>query len=1115
MTVQLWGFEGVIYFALPMRLFGAFLLILSTSITAYILVRGFRERLSTWRRSAGWRRWLFLTLIVSSPLLAQTFLVQIPVRPGTFIPGVPLEPSPPTFALFGALPWMLAAGMFGVWEATLLGLLAGLARGGWGTQHLMTPCFLAVEAAAVAWLLRRDYEELPGRLARSPAFSSLVGGALFGLCMTLERFSYSGGSVFDGLDFAGAMLGPIMLASLVESGFPGALGESVRWVVPEVWYKPARLVVGPYNRSLAARLVTVFLLLGIASGGVLLYGDWVLAQRSARELIERELVRSASQFGQSVPYFIQTGRMLTQESALELSELIREGELSAGRLQAELRANAFFSDISIFDVDLKLMAKYPAHEGVPWEPPQEVSAALRAAREGVSEEVVVPTDTAGSPSEIIFVTPIEDPQSGEELALLAATSRLTVNPLIKPALTALEASNIAEAYLTDENGLVLLQAGQAEPGVVFDSDVLEAEGVRLDVAPDGSRRLLYAHPVGGYPWSVVVATPYRTVQRQAFEIASRLFGVVVLVGGLLVLAVYAISRRLTQPLRTMSSIARSIARGHLAQPVPSAGRDEIGLLSSSFERMRRSLKARLEELELLLNVSNQVAASFDLETVLPPILEGARGVNGATLVRLVLKGDQGDSLLTEQSLQAGLDPGNWSSLDQQVLALCESRGRFTLENPSRAKAVLDTQSVTEPVEALTALPIRHRESFVGVLWLGHRSPRSISPDDLNLLTILAGQLGVAVANGRLYQRVQQERRRLRAVLDVTPDAVIVFDRQERIVLVNPTAERLLNWSKEDAEGKTVEGWIRNGALRRFLLQKGDDGVRTAEISLDADRVVFATVSEIYTEETEPSGRVCVLWDVSHYKKLDALKTEFVSTVSHDLRAPLTLMRGYATMLNMVGDVNEQQQSYLDKILASLERMGRLIDNLLDLGRIEAGMGLTLGTVHVGEVVGDVVQSYRARAQNKQLSLDLHLQDDLSPIEADGALLEQAVGNLVDNAIKFTPSGGRVEVEIQGTDEHIQVLVKDTGVGIAAMDQARLFEKFYHGREGEGTPEKGLGLGLAIVRSIAEQHGGRVHVESRLGEGSTFTLEVPIRQKGRGPHPSANRPNPPIDLNEES
>lgn len=1097
MTLQFWGFESEPYFALPMRYLGYLVLFLAASVTIWILYRGYRKRGTAWGQMPRWYSPTLVTLLVSAPLLAQTFLVRVPFRQAIFIPGVPLEPAAPVFGLSAALPWMLAAGMFGVWEATLVALVGGLARAGWGTQHLLTPFLMALEAAFVAWLLHRDYEELPGRLARSPAFSGLVGGALFGFAAGLELFCYSGGGVFDGLDYAAGMLGPVLLAALVESGFPGALGESLRWLAPGTWYKPERLVVGPYNRSLVARLVTVFLILGIVSGGVLLYGDWVLAQRSARELVEREMIQSARQLGESVPYFVQAGRMLSEEAALNLSGPLSQRTISAAHLQKQLRLTAFFAEYALFDVDLALIAIYPDIGRLQDEQGQELTSALEGAKNGVPGEVVLQPRFTGSPAELVFITPVFSADGDEDVAgVLASSSRLTPNPLLQPALSSLESLGVKEAYLTDETGMVLLQLGEREPGLGMGEEILDEPGVQLDTAPDGSRRLRYTHHVDGYPWFVIVATPFQTVQRQAFEIASRLFGVVVLVGGLLLFAVYAFSRRLTEPLRSMSSMARSIARGHLSQPIPVSGQDEIGQLSSSFERMRQSLKARLEELEILLDVSNQIAASFDMGTVLPHILEGVRSVNGATLVRLVFTSDQDEELFQESVRQAGVDPGGWSSLDQQVLELCRERGRFSLENPSRAKAVLDLSNLQDPIEALSALPIQHQEEFVGVLWLGHRSPRTLSPDDLNLLTILAGQLGVAIANSRLYQRAQQERTRLTAVLDVTPDAVIVIDRQDRIVLVNPAAERLLGWSSDEVAGQPAEAWIEHVPLRRFLLQSAQGGVRTAELEMDVEKVVFASVSDIDIGEAEPSGRVCVLWDVSHYKKLDALKTEFVSTVSHDLRAPLTLMRGYATMLNMVGDVNQQQRAYIDKMQTSLEQMGRLIDNLLDLSRIEAGMGLNLERVHVGNVAAEVVQTYQPRAQNKRLRLELTVEEDLKPIEADETLLRQAIGNLVDNGIRFTPAGGRVDVEVTSEGDRLSVSVVDTGLGIAPMDQARLFEKFFHGHDQEDAQEKGLGLGLAIVKSIVDQHNGQVHVDSRLGEGSTFVLEIPLRQVRR-------------------
>jgi signal transduction histidine kinase len=241
----------------------------------------------------------------------------------------------------------------------------------------------------------------------------------------------------------------------------------------------------------------------------------------------------------------------------------------------------------------------------------------------------------------------------------------------------------------------------------------------------------------------------------------------------------------------------------------------------------------------------------------------------------------------------------------------------------------------------------------------------------------------------------------------------------------------------------------------------------------------------------------VLGDITHYKKLDKLKSDFVSTVSHDLRAPLTLMRGYGTMLTMVGELTDKQQEFVRKILGSVDHMAHLVDNLLDLGRIEAGIGLNLESVHIDEVIGEVVDSFRPHAANKQIVLEADLPDGLTPIEADPTLLRQAIANLVDNALKYTPQGGRVSVRARQHDGRQVVSVQDSGLGIAPADQVRLFEKFFRARRKEALREKGSGLGLAIVKSIAEQHGGRVSVESRLGVGSTFTLDLPVKAEPVG------------------
>jgi two-component system, OmpR family, phosphate regulon sensor histidine kinase PhoR len=238
------------------------------------------------------------------------------------------------------------------------------------------------------------------------------------------------------------------------------------------------------------------------------------------------------------------------------------------------------------------------------------------------------------------------------------------------------------------------------------------------------------------------------------------------------------------------------------------------------------------------------------------------------------------------------------------------------------------------------------------------------------------------------------------------------------------------------------------------------------------------------------GRVCVLRDVSHFKELDQMKSDFVATVSHDLRAPLTFIRGYATMLPMVGTLNEKQHEFGDKIIAGVAQMTVLIDDLLDLGRIEAGVGLARVMVRMHIIIAEVVDSLLPIAANKDVRLAVDAPATLPSLSGDATLLRQAVANLVDNAIKYTPAGGEVRLRGSMEDGQFRFEVADSGVGIAPADQAHLYEKFFRVRQRGSSQVKGSGLGLAIVKSIVERHGGRVWVESKLGQGSTFTFTIP-------------------------
>ena len=303
-----------------------------------------------------------------------------------------------------------------------------------------------------------------------------------------------------------------------------------------------------------------------------------------------------------------------------------------------------------------------------------------------------------------------------------------------------------------------------------------------------------------------------------------------------------------------------------------------------------------------------------------------------------------------------------------------------------------------------------------------------------------------------------------------------------------------------AQGQPTERAISQQELRD-LLQEFESGNKSAEVVMPDGKVYFATASSVIADG-RPVGRVCVMRDVTHFKELDALKSDFVSSVSHDLRSPLTLMRGYATMLEMVGVLNEQQKGYVGKIVVGVESMSRMVTNLLDLGRIDAGVGLQVEKTLIMDIVKAVMEPLQLIADQKNIELVQVAAPGLpESIDADRALLQQALFNLVENAIKYTPEHGSVSLRIKSRPQGLQFEVQDTGIGIAPVDLPRLFEKFFRGSQREARAQRGSGLGLAIVRSIAERHGGKVWVESVLGQGSTFFLLIPFS------HPEASPKKP--------
>lgn len=336
---------------------------------------------------------------------------------------------------------------------------------------------------------------------------------------------------------------------------------------------------------------------------------------------------------------------------------------------------------------------------------------------------------------------------------------------------------------------------------------------------------------------------------------------------------------------------------------------------------------------------------------------------------------------------------------------------------------------------------------------------------------------------------------LAALLSSTPDPVIVVDREHRIRLLNSSAEALLGVSGAAALGSPVAELARDGALREllFALSQGA-GQPPAQIATADGSIYVPGAALISGENGEPGGWLLILRDMTRFKRLNRNMAEFLSTVSHDMRTPLTFMKGYLDMLGMIGPLTDRQEEFVDKIGGGVTQMSEMVEKILDAGRLDPHTGsyeLAREPADLAEVVHRATQGLLEPARKKGLNLSATIADNLPILNVDRAMLGSAFANLVENAVKYTPEGGTVEVTLGLEQNKIVFRVRDNGYGIPAADCERLFQRNVRIHRPEWKRVKGSGLGLFIVKNVAQRHGGDAWVESAEGLGSTFCLSIPL------------------------
>lgn len=493
------------------------------------------------------------------------------------------------------------------------------------------------------------------------------------------------------------------------------------------------------------------------------------------------------------------------------------------------------------------------------------------------------------------------------------------------------------------------------------------------------------------------------------------------------------------------------------------------------------------QLKQLNHLSEMLVSTIDLSLIIDTTLSKIPRLLPGDVQGVVLGGEEGVYLGVALPFDFAYTDQILADIHNTFVEVSEGRTPTQLVYSKQIAGNMPVPANWQPV-TVRHLPIITRLGTLGLIYFASGQNENISDELLRTFSLIASQIAASVENARLFQQIEQERARLAAILASSTDAILVVNRDGRIVLDNPAAWQVMGVETSQRDQLLAES-TRNRALIQLFKRAMQEGQLTGEITLADGRTFFANFSPVEVGNTEVIGSVATMQDVSHFKELNQLKTDFVNSVSHDLRSPLSGILIATHLLPQMGVLAASQQELIETIENRVAGMSRLIDDLLDVGKIEAGIDMEMEPCDLAPLVESVAQSLLPQAHNKLIQLTWDLAFPSPIVLANPTRLQQVIHNLVSNAIKYTPDAGRVMVKVsrQGNESRIQV--SDTGIGIPTTDQPHIFEKFYRVRGDHVANIKGTGLGLAITKSIVEKHNGRIWLESVLGEGSTFTVAL--------------------------
>lgn len=1016
-------------------------------------------------------------LALAVPLVIVLFTLRLPTDGALPVPDLGAPARGPLLAPLLALPAMLALVWFGTPPAAVMFGLSGLFLALWDTRSPFTALELAFLLAAFGYLRAQRFRTPLFAWLRQPLVAAAALALVYPLLYVATAFFWVSTSSLVSFDFA---LSRVLWASLSVAA-PLLLGAAGLQLALKRWptLAPAAEAAqpAPSERSLEARflfaLAPVVLLAFVTLGAL----TWWTAGRAAAQLFADRINNNLEIAADSVPFLLETGQNLILQMAVDTRLADASPAEAQALLQSQLGGVPYFEQISLVDTGGNSVTGVPVADYASLQPSSTELNALSLAIQGVALQIVSvpPQSEAGGSAQLVFIAAVRN-SNGQVRAALVARTTLAANPFAQPIVQSLQSIDAlgAQALLLDGEGRIVMAPIAAALLQPYNGQTGSAAASSEDVSADGSRLLVSYQPVAGSSWGAVARWPARLSQQLALSIALPILGVLLLAA----LAAYGLLRaslrNVSRTLQDLAAETQRIASGDLKAPLSVKGSDEVGRLGSAFETMRKAVLTRSEETQRLLALSQGLSSSLEVRSHIEPILEAALA-GGASVARLVFLSENGGSGV---SFGKGDGHERYEALDAQMLSLTHTQERVLLSNPARARLKVDKG--TPYPGSVAAFALKDKKEQLGALWLAYDQPQSFANENVRYLETLAAQASAAATNARQYVNARLGQQRLEAVLAADPLPTLLLDSKQNLVFANQAAARILNLKPDLPAAAAITDAIASKPLLALLRAAGPKP-QSADV-LISSATYTASVSPIWAG-ADLIGFSCTLQDVTQSKKLESARLEFLSTVGHDLQDPLELIRGYLSMLTMLGELNEQQNSYVQKIERSVDNISRLAASLLAADRLDGSGGLQVDSFALADLLRAVVEEAAPQARQKKVELIIEPAEGAEKIvRADRTLLQRALYNLVDNAVKFSPRGQAVRISAAYSQDAVVIAVRDKGAGIAPVDLPRVFDR----PTGQAPT-----TGLPIVRSIIERHKGKAWAESDLGLGSTFLCQIPL------------------------